>query len=252
MREAEQSIEDARRAQHAISFNYALHRGACPVALWIGDLSAAGQYADMLLDHAKRHALGRWQLYGRGCQGVVAIRRGDIAAGLRLLRASFAELGETGIVAPRFMRSTAVYMAEALGQAGRISDGFIVIDAAIGRAERTKELWELPEFMSTKGGLLLLQSTSRDQAGAESCFRQALDAACRQGALSWELRAATSLARLLRDQGRPADGKELLQPIYDRFTEGFDTADLRLARTLLNELRQAQSLDEAHRQSVSK
>ena len=252
MRAAEQSIEDARRAQHAISFNYALHRGACPVALWIGDLSAAGQYADMLLDHAKRHALGRWQLYGRGYQGVVAIRRGDIAAGLRLLRASFEELGETGIVAPRFMRSTAVYMAEALGQAGQISDGFVVINAAIGRAERTKELWELPELVRTKGGLLLLQSTSRDQAGAESCFRQALGAACRQGALSWELRAATSLARLLRDQGRPADGKELLQPIYDRFTEGFDTADLRLARTLLDQLLQAQSLDEAHRQSVSK
>jgi len=252
MRAAEQSIEDARRAQHAISFNYALHRGACPVALWIGDLSAAGQYADMLLDHAKRHALGRWQLYGRGYQGAVAIRRGDIAAGLRLLRASFEELGETGIVAPRFMRFTAVYMAEALGQAGQISDGFVVIDAAIGRAERTKELWELPELMRTKGGLLLLQSTSRDQVGAESCFCQALDVACRQGALSWELRAATSLARLLRDQGRPAEGKELLQPIYDRFTEGFDTADLRSAKALLDELLQAQSPDEAHRQSVSK
>ena len=127
-----------------------------------------------------------------------------------------------------------------------------MIVAAIGRAERTKELWELPELMRTKGGLLLLQSTSRDQADAESCFRQALDVACRQGALAWELRAATSLARLLWDQGRPADGKELLQPIYDRFTEGFDTADLRLARTLLDELLQAQSLDEAHRQSVSK
>jgi predicted ATPase len=58
--------------------------------------------------------------------------------------------------------------------------------------------------------------------------------ACRQGALSWELRAATSFARLLRDQGRPADGKELLQPIYDRFTEGFDTGDLRSAKALLD------------------
>ena len=177
MRAVEQSIEDARRAQHAISFNYALHRGACPVALWIGDLSAAGHYADMLLDHAKRHALGRWQLYGRGYQGAVAIRRGDIAAGLRLLRASFEELGETGIIAPRFMRFAAVYVAEALGQAGQTSDGLVVIDEAIGRAERTKELWELAELMRVKGELLLMQSTSQDEAGAESCFRQALDVA---------------------------------------------------------------------------
>ena len=234
MRAVEQSIEDARRAQHAISFNYALHRGACPVALWIGDLSAAGHYADMLLDHAKRHALGRWQLYGRGYQGAVAIRRGDTAAGLRLLRDSFEELGETGIIAPRFMRFAAVYVAEALGQAGQTSDGLVVIDEAIGRAERTKELWELAELMRVKGELLLMQSTSQDEAGAESCFRQALDTASRQDALSWEVRAATSLALLLRDRGRPADGKELLQPIYARFTEGFDTADLKSAKALLD------------------
>jgi predicted ATPase/DNA-binding winged helix-turn-helix (wHTH) protein len=237
MRAVEQSIENAHSVQHAISFNYALHRGACPVALWIGDLSAAGHYADMLLDHAKRHALGRWQLYGRGYQGAVAIRRGDIAAGLRLLRASFEELGETGIIAPRFMRFAAVYVAEALGQTGQTFDGLVVIDEAIGRAERTNELWELAELMRVKGELLLMQSTSRhDEADAENCFRQALDVACRQDALSWEARAAASLVRLLRDRGRPVDGKELLQPIYDRFTEGFDTADLKSAKALLDAL----------------
>ena len=132
------------------------------------------------------------------------------------------------------MRFAAVYVAEALGQAGQTSDGLVVIDEAIGRAERTKELWELAELMRVKGELLLMQSTSQDEAGAENCFRQALDVACRQGALSWEMRAATSLARLLRDRGRPADGKELLQPIYDRFTEGLDAADLKSAKALLD------------------
>ena len=73
-------------------------------------------------------------------------------------------------------------------------------------------------------------------AAAEDHFRQALDWACRQGALSWELRAATSLARLLRGQGRPADATALLQPVYDRFTEGFDTADLKTAKALLDSL----------------
>jgi predicted ATPase len=65
---------------------------------------------------------------------------------------------------------------------------------------------------------------------------QALDWAKRQAALSWELRAATSLARLWRDQGRPADGATLLQPVYDRFTEGFATADLKSAKALLDDL----------------
>ena len=235
MRAVEQSIEDARRAQHAISFNYALHRAACPVALWIGDLSAAGHYADMLLDHAKRHALGRWQLYGRGYQGSVAIRRGDIAAGLRLLRASFEELGETGIVAPRFMRFAAVYVAEALGQAGQTSDGLVAIDEAIGRAERTRELWEVAELTRIKGELLLSQNAPGAATAAEDHFRQALDLGRRQGALSWELRAATSLARLQCDHGRALAAREILQPVYRRFTEGFDTADLQSANALLDE-----------------
>ncbi|HUB43968.1 MAG TPA: hypothetical protein VMB73_03195, partial [Acetobacteraceae bacterium] len=72
---------------------------------------------------------------------------------------------------------------------------------------------------------------------AEERFRQALDRARQQGALSWELRAATSLARLLRDQGRSADAKALLQPVYDRFSEGFQTADLKTARELLGTFR---------------
>ena len=75
--------------------------------------------------------------------------------------------------------------------------------------------------------MLLLQGAPGAAATAEDHFRQALDWARRQGALSWELRAATSLARLLRDQGRSAEAMALLQPVYDRFTEGFDTADLK-------------------------
>ena len=74
-------------------------------------------------------------------------------------------------------------------------------------------------------------------AAAEDHFRQALDWARRQGALSWELRAATSLARLRRDQGLSADATVLLQPVYGRFTEGFDTADLKAAKALLDALR---------------
>jgi predicted ATPase len=73
-------------------------------------------------------------------------------------------------------------------------------------------------------------------AAAEHHFRQALDWARRQGALSWELRAATSLAQLQCDQGRSADALALLQPVYDRFTEGFDTIDLQVAKALIDAL----------------
>jgi predicted ATPase len=91
-------------------------------------------------------------------------------------------------------------------------------------------------LLRLKGALLLLQSTSAVAETAEDLFRQALDGARRQETLSWELRAATSLARLLRDQGRSADALACLQPVYDRFTKGFGTADLITAKQLLGEL----------------
>jgi predicted ATPase len=238
MREAEHSVNDARAAEHAISFSYALHRAACPVALWNGDLAAAGHYADMLLDHAKRHALVHWQLYGWGYQGAVAISRGDVATGLGQLRSCFKELGETGVTAPRFMRFAAAYMADGLGKAGQIADAIDAIDDAIARADRTEELWQIAELLRVKGELVLLRGAAPQAAAAEDYFERALDWAHRHGALSWQLRAATSLARLSRDQGRPADAMALLQPVYDRFAEGFDTADLKMAKALLDALQE--------------
>ena len=94
--------------------------------------------------------------------------------------------------------------------------------------------------MRVKGELLLLQGAPGAAAAAEHHFRQALDWARQQGALSWELRAATSLARLLDKQGRSADGLAILQPVYEGFTEGFDTADLTEAKQLLKELSHGQ------------
>jgi predicted ATPase len=91
------------------------------------------------------------------------------------------------------------------------------------------------ELRRTKGTLLLLDGTKEAARAAEEYFRASIRIAQAQGALSWELRAATSLARLLRDQSRSADVIACLQPIYDRFTEGFGTADLIAAKQLLDE-----------------
>jgi len=102
--------------------------------------------------------------------------------------------------------------------------------------DRSQSGWLVPELLRIKGELLLLQGTTGTTEAAEDLFRQALNVARQQEAISWELRAATSLAQLLRNQGRTDDAIACLQPVYDRFTEGFDTADLKRARALLGDI----------------
>jgi len=131
-------------------------------------------------------------------------------------------------------------LALAEAKTGELGRGLAVIDETLQRIERNEEWWHLPETLRIKGELLLLQSEPGAAAAAGDHFRQALDRASQQGALSWELRAATSLARLLRNQGRPADAIACLQPVYDRFTDGFGTVDLIAAKQLLDELCDAQ------------
>jgi predicted ATPase len=234
MRAAERSVEDARAANHAISLCYALFLGACPIALSVGDLVAAEHYGSMLLDHSTRFALTFWVARGRSYQGALVIKRGDVDIGLPLLRAGFDELGEARSAVFGLIE---LLMPEALGRAGQIAEGLAAIEEAINHSENTEERWMIAEMLRIKGELLLLQGGPTAAASAEDHFRQALDWAARQGALSWELRAAMSLAGLLRDQGRSADAKTLLQPIFARFTEGFETTDLKASKALLDDLR---------------
>ena len=109
------------------------------------------------------------------------------------------------------------------------------IEAAGGREDGQQ--WYVPELLRIKGEVLLRQAGDGSAVAAEDCFDQAREIAQEQGALFWELRVALSLARLLRGQGRSADAVGILQPVYDRFSEGFKTADLRSARALLDALR---------------
>jgi predicted ATPase/DNA-binding winged helix-turn-helix (wHTH) protein len=233
MRAAEASLEDARAGKHGLSLCYALSLASCPIALAGGDLVAAEHYVGMLLDHSSRHALAFWGAWGRSFQGALVSKRGDAAGGLRLLRAGFNELSQA-----RSARSRGIelLMAEAMGQTGQIAEGLAAIDEAIEHSERTQEAWLMAELLRVRGELLLSQQAAGATAAAEQHFRQSLDWARRQGALFWELRAAASLAQLLRGEGRISDAKSLLRPVYDRFTEGFDTADLIAVRQLLDDL----------------
>jgi predicted ATPase len=97
-------------------------------------------------------------------------------------------------------------------------------------------VWYVPELLRIKGEVLLLQAPDRFDQAAEDCFIQAGEMAREQGALFWELRIALSLARLRVSQNRHYEARALLAPIYDRFTDGFMTADLEAARAMLEGL----------------
>jgi predicted ATPase/DNA-binding winged helix-turn-helix (wHTH) protein len=236
MRAVESSIDRARATNHALNLCFALTYFGCPVALLVGDLAVAELYVRLLLDHSRRHRLVLWHAYGRCHQGLLSIKRGDVATGLGLLRASLDEIGGPEFAFFSRLATLMDIRAEALACAGDIDGALDALAETTERVERAEELWIIPEFLRRKGELLMVRGASGDAAVAEDHFRQALDSARQQGALSWELRAATSLARLWTGQNRRTEALALLQPVYDRFTEGFDTADLKAAKALLDTL----------------
>ena len=126
-------------------------------------------------------------------------------------------------------------LAETSGAAGQPDAGLRLLDEARTVMDSTQERVYEAEMHRVQGELVLAQAADQ-HAQAETCFQHALDIARRQQARSWELRAATSLARLWQQQGKRAEARELLAPIYAWFTEGFDTADLQEAKALLEEL----------------
>jgi predicted ATPase/DNA-binding winged helix-turn-helix (wHTH) protein len=230
----QRTIERARASDHAISLCYTLARAACPVALWVGDLAAAECYVSMLLDDSAKLAMTVWRAEGRCFKGMLLIKRGGDDTGLQLLRTAIDELRQTGSI----LRDSAFLcaLAEGLAGTGQVAEGLAAVDQAIERSESSAERWCIAELLRVKGELILLENAPDAAAAAEDHFRQALDWARSQGAFSWELRAATSLARMWRNQGRAKEARELLAPVYDRFTEGFETADLKHAKALLDEL----------------
>jgi hypothetical protein len=126
--------------------------------------------------------------------------------------------------------------ASKVASASFADEGLAEVDAALRYAEESKSLWCMPEVLRIKGVILARRDPTDAKATAEEHLVRSLDWAHRQQALAWELRAATSLARLWQRQHRAAGARELLGSVCGRFTEGFATADLREARNLLEQL----------------
>jgi predicted ATPase len=228
------AVEEGRSIGHPLSLCAVLGQGACPVAVWSGDLVAAERYLQLLLEHSAAHALALWHKWGLYFSGVLHIRRGNHAAGLQALRSLLAEAPEIRSL-PRYLGLLGE-LAKAMGGSGELAQALNIIDEAIDRADRRDERWCLADLLRKRGELILQAGAADAIESATVCFHRSLDLARGQSALSWELRTATSLARLQSDQGNTADARKLLEPIYARFKEGFGTADLKAARQLLDEL----------------
>jgi predicted ATPase len=127
------------------------------------------------------------------------------------------------------------HLARAHAELGQFEEAWRCIGEAMTAVETTKEEWCEAEVHRMAGEIALL-SSEPDAAKAEAYFQRALGVAREQQAKSWELRAAMSMARLWRDQGKRDEARNLLAPVYGWFTEGFDTLDLKQAKALLNEL----------------
>ena len=225
------NVEEGNAIGQALSFCSVLGQGACPITFWAGDLDAAERYGAMLLDHTERHPIRLWQIWARCFNGLVIAGRGDTGAGLRVLHAGLEQAGEARFL-PRFLLLLGE-LAACLGKVGEIGLGLETIDDAIARCEARAEGWYIAELLRIKGELRARQNRTDAEAEAAELFIRSIDLAHRQQALAWELRAATSLARLLERQHRFTEARDLLGSTYARFTEGFATADLQAAKALL-------------------
>jgi predicted ATPase/DNA-binding winged helix-turn-helix (wHTH) protein len=215
-----------------VSLLYALVFGVCPLMLELGDFDATeGLISRMFRRSAAFRPMRVW---GQCYAGVLAIRMADTAKGLSRLRE-----GLSGFPKSNFQSRYVFFLgnlAMGLFDAGDHRGALVTIDEALDQSESNDDRWYFAELMRIKGELVLRQNEPEAAASAGALFSSSLDWSRKQNALSWELRTATSFARLMAQQGRGNEARALLEPIYFRFTEGFATKDLVEARSLLASL----------------
>ena len=235
----EQAVTDASRALknayeigQAATSMFAMNYTAWTRTL-CGDCSKA---LSILVEHlalADQKDAPYWKAFGVSMKGCALLSIGNTSAAINLLTSGMTALHSTG--ASLYVPWLLSNLANAYVQLGQVDDAWRCINEALAGMQTSKERWCEAE-VNRMAGEIALGSRKPDAMKAEELFERSLAISRQQQAKSWELRAAMSLARLWRDQGKPQEARELLAPIYCWFTEGFDTRDLKEAKALLEEL----------------
>ncbi len=229
--DADEAIKDAREIGHAPTLVLGLYR-VCLAEGFCGNYVAANALSDELVALADQKGTPYWKLVGMLRQGWLLALGGKAADAIQVITSSLtAKQPMVTVEHPFFLSSLALAHAEV----GQFDDAWRSIDEALMLIEKTKE--RLHEAEVTRiAGEIALKAPQSSTTKAEAYFEHALAIARQQQAKSWELRAAMSMARLWRDQGKRDEARDLLAPVYGWFTEGFDTLDLKEAKALLDEL----------------
>jgi predicted ATPase len=229
----EQGIAVAQETSHAASIAEAM-TWRSEIALFRRDVTDVRERAAAALALATEHGLPLWIGMATVMHGWAVSEQGVGAEGIAQIRNGLSTLERVSdnLFRPYYL----ALLAGALGQAGQADEGLMALDEAIeSYRECGVPYWDAE--LQRRRGELLLAKDEADAAAAEACFHWAIEIAQAQSARSLQLRAATSLARLWRDQGKRAEAYGQLAPVYEWFTEGFDTADLKDAKALLDGLR---------------
>jgi predicted ATPase/DNA-binding winged helix-turn-helix (wHTH) protein len=229
----QRAIKTAREAEHPVSLCLALAWPASMLMLRLGDLAATERTIEELADQAAQNGLVPYTAFAACARGSLDAARGDLVSGAELLRSGLATMRQVGyqIFYPVFLAE----LAEVRAALGQLADSLVDIDAALQQVIDTNYLWFLPEVIRIKAKLLALHGPA-NRPEVEELYEQSMAQAESQGALHWQMRAAMDLARLRQMQNRQADARAVLLPLYQRFTEGLATPDLRRAARLLREL----------------
>jgi predicted ATPase len=211
---------------NALTFTAAFHQ-LCR------EVCATQERAEATISLATEQGFPFWMAISSMLHGWALAHQGQTKEGIEQFRQGMIAYRATGseVLLPYFL----ALLAEAHGIMGQPEAGLTVLTEALMLTDTTGERWCEPELYRLQGELLLQQS-SDNSTEAEVCFHQAISVAQSQQAKSWELRATTSLAKLWQQQGKHQAAYDLLAPVYHWFTEGFDTADLKDAKALLDAL----------------
>jgi predicted ATPase len=229
---AKKAIDEAVSGVHPISICVSLAYGL-PVFLWSGELRSVESYTARLIEYAGRHSIEPYRAVGLGLNGTVAVARDELETGIDLLRAALESL--TTLRLNIFVTEFMGVLADGFRKLGQMEEALLTIDQAIGRATACGSTYDMAELLRIKAQVLAAMS-QHGRDSAMNCLAEALAIAKAQSALALELRSTIDLARLLAESGQRDRARHDLALVYGRFTEGFETADLRAARQLTAEL----------------